>query len=159
MSDLPRWLRVVSSHLDEAGAKYALVGGLAVGARCQARFTKDIDFAVATASGEEAERLASTLIHSGFRTFQDFNNSRNDRIATLRLLPPGVYPDDVSGEALLPSLVDGFQRVFESRCRLTNLYGPTEAAIDVSYYDSSAENPGSPFPSSNAKKAPPPVEI
>jgi amino acid adenylation domain-containing protein len=50
-------------------------------------------------------------------------------------LLPALRRVYVSGEALLPSLVDGFQRVFESRCRLTNLYGPTEAAIDVSFYD------------------------
>jgi amino acid adenylation domain-containing protein len=41
----------------------------------------------------------------------------------------------VSGESLLPSLVEGFYGVFESRCTLTNLYGPTEAAIDVTFYD------------------------
>ncbi|TDB54218.1 amino acid adenylation domain-containing protein [Photorhabdus khanii] len=41
----------------------------------------------------------------------------------------------VSGESLSASLVDQFQKVFASRCRLTNLYGPTEAAIDVSFYD------------------------
>ncbi|PSL56087.1 amino acid adenylation domain-containing protein [Saccharothrix carnea] len=40
-----------------------------------------------------------------------------------------------SGEALPPSQVARFNRVFGDRARLVNLYGPTEAAVDVSAYD------------------------
>ncbi|MGB3468192.1 MAG: amino acid adenylation domain-containing protein, partial [Cyclobacteriaceae bacterium] len=41
-----------------------------------------------------------------------------------------------SGEELLASHVDKFNRVFEkTNCQLVNLYGPTEATIDVSYFN------------------------
>ncbi|UAA39976.1 amino acid adenylation domain-containing protein [Paraneptunicella aestuarii] len=42
-----------------------------------------------------------------------------------------------SGEALLPSQVQGFYQMLP-HAQLHNLYGPTEAAIDVSYFDCSA---------------------
>ena len=42
-----------------------------------------------------------------------------------------------SGEALTPTLVERFNRVFGGIGvpRLVNLYGPTEATVDVSYFD------------------------
>ncbi|MCP4137937.1 MAG: amino acid adenylation domain-containing protein, partial [bacterium] len=42
-----------------------------------------------------------------------------------------------SGEALLPSQVNTFNRLLlkDNKTKLINLYGPTEAAVDVSYFD------------------------
>lgn len=44
-------LRTVVSELDGAGSPWALVGGLAVSARLEPRFTRDIDLAVSVAGG------------------------------------------------------------------------------------------------------------
>jgi hypothetical protein len=43
----------------------ALVGGLAVSARTEPRFTRDLDFAVAFASDAEAEQYVLLLRHAG----------------------------------------------------------------------------------------------
>src|SRR5438876_4613178 len=54
-SRLQTSLRVVCKDLSESGAAYALVGGLAVSARTEPRFTKDLDLAVAAPTDAEAE--------------------------------------------------------------------------------------------------------
>lgn len=48
-----------------------------------------------------------------------------------------------SGEALTPTLVERFNRVFAAIGvpRLVNLYGPTEATVDVSYFDCPSAGP------------------
>jgi amino acid adenylation domain-containing protein len=54
-----------------------------------------------------------------------------DAVASLRCL-------FTSGEALAPSLVNKYKRVFstdKSLPRLINLYGPTEATVDVTYHE------------------------
>jgi amino acid adenylation domain-containing protein len=47
-----------------------------------------------------------------------------------------------SGEALSPSHVERFNRLFPQRTgtRLINLYGPTEATVDVSYFEAPGKN-------------------
>jgi hypothetical protein len=54
-------LRQICTDLTTAGHSFALVGGLAVSARTEPRFTRDADIAVAVASDVEAERLVRTL--------------------------------------------------------------------------------------------------
>ena len=48
-------LREVTGHLAHAGVRFALIGGLAVSARTEPRFTRDADLAVAVTSDAEAE--------------------------------------------------------------------------------------------------------
>ena len=52
---------------DLATQRLALVGGLAVSARAEPRFTRDVDLAVAVVSDDEAERLVSRLVTRGYR--------------------------------------------------------------------------------------------
>ena len=47
--------------LQQSGARFALVGGLAVGARTEPRFTQDFDFAVSVKDDAEAEGLIRAL--------------------------------------------------------------------------------------------------
>jgi len=54
-------LRQICCDLTEAHASFALVGGLAVSARTEPRFTRDADIAVAVASDAEAEGLTRDL--------------------------------------------------------------------------------------------------
>jgi hypothetical protein len=60
-------LRQICGDLSEAGASFALVGGLAVSARTEPRFTRDADIAVAVSNDAEAERLIHRLQASSYR--------------------------------------------------------------------------------------------
>ncbi len=53
MNQLYRSLRTVAAKFSEVG--FALVGGLAVSARSEPRFTRDIDLAVAVDGDQQAE--------------------------------------------------------------------------------------------------------
>jgi acyl-coenzyme A synthetase/AMP-(fatty) acid ligase len=66
--------------------------------------------------------------------FIDYLDGRDESVAQGLCSVRRVF---ASGEALTPTLVKKFNRVWGSRTgtRLTNLYGPTEATIDVSSYD------------------------
>jgi predicted nucleotidyltransferase len=81
-------LQRVASDLDAAGAPFALVGGLAVAARSVARYTKDVDLAVAVSQDREAEALVRTLIGKGYRLVGQLEHLDTFRFATVRLLPP-----------------------------------------------------------------------
>lgn len=47
-------LRQAASDLEAIGARWAVIGGLAVAFRAEPRFTKDVDLAVAVADDQEA---------------------------------------------------------------------------------------------------------
>lgn len=57
MTSLETALRQICADLSGTGHLFALVGGLAVSARSEPRFTRDADIAVAVASDTEAEAL------------------------------------------------------------------------------------------------------
>lgn len=61
MTSLEAALRQIHSDLTEAHVSFAMVGGLAVSARTEPRFTRDADLAVALASDAEAEALIHRL--------------------------------------------------------------------------------------------------
>lgn len=90
--------------LNDAGARFAAVGGLAVGVRCLPRFTMDIDLAVAVANDAEAERVLAPLIRTGFRPIMELTHTPTARLATIRLAPPGVSFLDIEEEQ--PPIVD-----------------------------------------------------
>jgi len=58
-------LRTISRDLSESGATCALVGGFAVSARTEPRFTRDLDLAVAVNEDSEAEALVQFLTSQG----------------------------------------------------------------------------------------------
>lgn len=73
---------------DLATQRLALVGGLAVSARAEPRFTRDVDFAVAVASDHEAERIVSGLVTRGYRITAQVEQDATGRLATVRTVPP-----------------------------------------------------------------------
>ena len=80
----------VRSVLDDlANQRLALVGGLAVSARAEPRFTRDVDFAVAVAHDDEAERIVSGLVTRGYRISAQVEQDATGRLATVRTVPPG----------------------------------------------------------------------
>lgn len=88
-SSLALALHRICADLKASGARYALVGGLAVSARAEPRLTRDVDVAVAVADDAEAEHLVFALQARGYVVRSSVEQTRNRRLATVRLIPPG----------------------------------------------------------------------
>jgi hypothetical protein len=58
----------VLSALRRENVEGCIVGGLAVSARCDPRFTRDVDIAVVVDTDEHAEALVRALATHGLRT-------------------------------------------------------------------------------------------
>jgi hypothetical protein len=103
VSRLRRSLLGIIPHLEAAGARWAVVGGLAVGARSVARFTADLDLAIAVASDREAEGLLLRLQRAGYEIASVLEHEPSGRIATVRLRPPGESADSLFVDLLFAS--------------------------------------------------------
>lgn len=82
-------LRAAVRDLLAQNVKCALVGGLAVSARTEPRFTRDVDLALAVADDREAERVAQALTTRGYRIVALVEQEAMKRLATIRLSAPG----------------------------------------------------------------------
>jgi predicted nucleotidyltransferase len=80
-------LRVICKDLSDHRAHYALVGGLAVSARTEPRFTRDLDMAVAVADDREAETLVQSLRSRRYSIEALVEHEAAGRLATVRLIP------------------------------------------------------------------------
>jgi predicted nucleotidyltransferase len=78
-------LRRVHRDLTDARIAFALVGGLAVSARTEPRFTRDADFAVALPGDAEAEALIHNLRGQGYLVHAVVEQDAGGRLATVRL--------------------------------------------------------------------------
>lgn len=96
-------LRKTASILDRAGARWALVGGLAVSVRAEPRFTRDVDLAVAVTGDSEAETLVHHLLAAGFGLVATVEQRRTARLATARLRAPGQASAGVVVDLLFAS--------------------------------------------------------
>ena len=63
----------------------AVVGGLAVSTRAEPRFTRDIDFAIAVESEDDAQRVVYEMQRNGFLVEAVIENRASRRMATARL--------------------------------------------------------------------------
>jgi len=90
-------------ELDRARKPWAVVGGLAVSARAEPRFTRDVDMAVAVTEDHEAEQLARGLVASGYRVLATLEQESTGRLATVRLATPGGDPSAVVVDLLFAS--------------------------------------------------------
>ncbi len=86
-------LTLTIAALGEQGTRCALLGGLAVSAWTEPRFTRDVDLAVAVQSDSEAERMIHGLVQRGWRLLATVEQKASGRLATARLLPPGEGPE------------------------------------------------------------------
>lgn len=82
---LLRSLKEINKVLTNGEIKFCLVGGLAVSVRAFERTTKDIDFALAVANEQEAEKIVKYFITSGFKLETLLENKFNHSISTVRL--------------------------------------------------------------------------
>lgn len=85
MIDPERLLRLAASRLRITGRRWAIIGGIAVGARTVPRFTQDIDLAVAVTDDSEAEHLVASLAPAGLRVATLIEQTGTGRLATVRL--------------------------------------------------------------------------
>jgi hypothetical protein len=70
----------------------AVVGGIAVSARTEPRFTRDLDFAVATGGDDEAERYVFRLRQIGYELVTALQQTTQQRLSTIRLRRRGRGP-------------------------------------------------------------------
>jgi predicted nucleotidyltransferase len=85
VTSLEAALRQIHTDLTEAHVSFALVGGLAVSARTEPRFTRDADLAVALATDAEAEALIHRLRGRGYGIEAIVEQQAVGRLATVRL--------------------------------------------------------------------------
>ena len=90
MTSLEAVLRQIHLDLTDAHVSFALVGGLAVSARTEPRFTRDADLAVAVAGDAEAERLIHRLRDHNYGIEAVVEQQAGGRLATVRLTRPLV---------------------------------------------------------------------
>jgi predicted nucleotidyltransferase len=103
MSRLEKALRRIADQLQQAGASWALLGGLAVSARTEPRFTRDIDIAIAVQSDHEAEALIRHLTARSYRILAAIEQLEMGRLATVRLQSPDDGTEGVVVDLLFAS--------------------------------------------------------
>ena len=83
-------LRRVGAEVDARGLPWALVGGLAVSARSEPRFTRDLDLVVDIPDDAQAETLVSDLRAVGYVLELTLEQQALGRLATVRFRPPSA---------------------------------------------------------------------
>jgi Nucleotidyl transferase AbiEii toxin, Type IV TA system len=104
-----------ASLLDALGVPFALIGGVAVGARAEPRFTRDVDLAVSVTGDEAAERLLHALAGSGYVVVTVIEQTGTGRLATARLRHaknPEVFLDLLfASSGIEPELVESAEPI------------------------------------------------
>jgi len=103
MNRLEATLLSVVGRLEGLDVGCALVGGLAVSARAEPRFTRDVDLVAAVADDRAAEALIRQLVADGFQVMATVEQETVGRLATVRLLPPGEAEEGVLVDLLFAS--------------------------------------------------------
>ena len=85
-TSLEEALHRIDADLTHAHVSFALIGGLAVSARTEPRFTRDADLAVAVANDAEAETLVRTLRTLDYRIESIVEQEAVGRLATVRIV-------------------------------------------------------------------------
>lgn len=83
-------LRRLVHDLELLKAQWALIGGFAVSARAEPRFTRDVDVCVLVADDAAAEGIVLSLGHLGYTVVTLIEHERLGRLATVRLSSPAV---------------------------------------------------------------------
>lgn len=103
MNELEAVLRRASDDLEARGARWALIGGFAVSARTEPRFTRDVDLAVAVDDDATAELIVRSLMDDGYRLLATIDHVVTNRLATARLASPLITNTDVVVDLLFAS--------------------------------------------------------
>jgi predicted nucleotidyltransferase len=82
-------LVIANKHLRSLKLKWSLIGGMAVSARSEPRFTRDLDVAIAVASDDEAEEIVRKMRERGLTVMAILEQQVTNRMSTVRLSPTG----------------------------------------------------------------------
>lgn len=85
MISLPDLLTRAIADLQECGAEFAVVGGLAVGVYAEPRFTSDVDLAILSEDDQTAERLTVAMFQRGYQLVSQLENKPTRRLRAVRL--------------------------------------------------------------------------
>ena len=88
MNRLELVLRAAARDLAGLRLRWALIGGLAVSARTEPRFTRDVDLVIAVPGDQDAEQAVHALQRRGYRIDALVEQEAAGRLATARLVPP-----------------------------------------------------------------------
>ncbi len=113
--------------LADLGYPWALVGGLAVSARAEPRFTRDVDFAVALKSEREAETLILAVQARGYRIDTVLEQETTGLLATVRLVAPGSGEHGVILDLLFAS--SGIEAEVVERATLIEVFPGIELPV------------------------------
>jgi hypothetical protein len=111
----------IAADLVAVQARFAVVGGHAVSAWTEPRFTRDLDLAVAVADDRQAEALVGTLVARGYRIVALIEQETTGRLATVRLehaSAPGVVVDLLFATAGIEPEVAGAARSLRVSAKL-----------------------------------------
>jgi len=103
MSRLEHALRDFIGHLADLDVPFAIVGGLAVSARTEPRFTRDADVCVALDTDAEVEALIKRLRARGYEILSLLEQEAVDRIATVRMTATKAEAEGVILDLLFAS--------------------------------------------------------
>lgn len=81
-------LRGIASDLDALDVRWALIGGFAVSARTEPRFSRDVDVVVLVDGDPAAERLVRSLTGMGYGLDAIVEQESVGRLATARMIAP-----------------------------------------------------------------------
>lgn len=93
----------IAQALDRHDRQWVLIGGLAVSALTEPRFTRDVDLAVIVDSDRDAEALIRSLRADGYELLALVEQEAVDRLATVRLRAPTEDPAGVVVDLLFAS--------------------------------------------------------
>jgi hypothetical protein len=93
MTGVVTTLRRVANDLDRLGCRWALVGGFAVSARAEPRFTRDVDVALAVPDDATAEGVVRFFLSEGYGLLASVEQDATGRLATIRLASSPRMPD------------------------------------------------------------------
>jgi len=88
MSAVEQALRRIVADLQSMSHPFALVGGFAISARTEPRFTRDVDLVVAVSDDGAAELLVRALAERGYTLVAAVEQVAAARLATARLTSP-----------------------------------------------------------------------
>ena len=103
MSRLEQVLCKAYDDLHRNQVPVALVGGLAVSAYGEPRFTRDADFAAYVANDRDAETLIHSLQGNGYQVLAVVEQQVQKRLATVRLATRGIESEQVVVDLLFAS--------------------------------------------------------
>ena len=106
-------LRRIVADLAQTGCDFALVGGLAVSAHVEPRFTRDADLVVSVSDDGAAERVLRDLVGRGYLLVATVEQDVAKRLATARLASPVAPDQDLIVDLLFAS--SGVEREIAAR--------------------------------------------